>query len=337
VPAAIAAALILLLARLVFGPPADQGWVMTGETMGTSYSIQVSDCTDASCETLGEQITQRLAELVARLSHFDTESELYAFNQHEQDSWFYVSEDLLTVVEFALGISAYSDGAFDITVAPSVNAWGFGPAQTTGPPDENQIRLSRAAIGFERLATQAQPPALRKTEPTVTLDLSALAKGYAVDQLAFLIEESGNRNYLVEIGGEIRAAGLRPDGGAWRIGIQAPDGGLDISFIISPGDEAIATSGDYRNFYFHDGKRISHTIDPAKGKPVTHNLASVSVIAPSAMQADALATLMMVVGADKALQLAQHDNIPVLLFVRDENRIDTVYSDALNAYIVAIQ
>jgi thiamine biosynthesis lipoprotein len=332
--ALVLVAIALLLANIFRGPAADGGALFAGETMGTTYSIRISDCSGSICEPLAVLIQDRLNELEQRLSHYDPASELSGFNDYSGTDWFSVSTDLQSVVEYALEISAASDGAFDITVAPAVNAWGFGPQHNAGSPDKKTINSSLAAIGYQKLATRTSPPALRKTSASLTLNLSALAKGYAVDQLALLLEQQGYRNYLVEIGGELRTAGLRVDGRAWRIGIEPPDGGLEIQFIVAPGDEALATSGDYRNFYFENGKRISHTIDPSKAEPVNNQLASVSVIAPSAMQADALATLFMVLGPEHAYQWAQEDNIPLLLLIREQETLQSRSSDAFNTYLI---
>jgi thiamine biosynthesis lipoprotein len=331
---AIVLLLVLLLAWLINNPATENEEVISGTTMGTTYSIRVSDCATIDCEPLTSLVQNRLIKLEQRLSHYDQESELSAFNNYHGDDWFAVSADLQAVVSHALELSKASNGAFDITVAPAVNAWGFGPQLATVSPDEQTINKTLASIGFNKLSTRANPPALRKTTGTVTLNLSALAKGYAVDQLALMLEAQGATNYLVEIGGEVRTAGLNAAGRVWRIGIEPPDGGLDIEFIIAPGDEAVATSGDYRNFFIEEGKRYSHTIDPASARPVDNQLASVSVVAPSAMQADALATLFMVLGAEASYAKAQTDNIPVLIISRDKDGISTLSSDALQRYLL---
>jgi thiamine biosynthesis lipoprotein len=290
---------------------------LTGKTMGTTWSARVADCGHADCAQLEDALNERLKELTDRLSHYDAESELTRFNTQTSTDWTAVSQDLLTVVEYALSVSELSEGRFDITIAPAVDAWGFGPAPTdlTMPPAET-IELALRHSGYQKLAARSAPPALRKTDPLLRLDLSALAKGYAVDQLAYLIENAGGRNYMVEIGGEVRTRGVRPDGEPWRIGIQPPDASLAIEFVVTPGDAALATSGDYRNYYMLDDRRISHTIDPTSGTPVTNNLASVSVIAPDTMQADALATAIMVMGAEAGMEFARGNNIAVLIIQR---------------------
>jgi thiamine biosynthesis lipoprotein len=155
-----------------------------------------------------------------------------------------------------------------------------------------------------------------------------------VDQLAYLLDDRGIGNYLVEIGGEIRTAGLREDGKPWRIGIQPPADGLDLEFVVEPGDAAVATSGDYRNFYMLDDRRISHTIDPANALPVDNGVMSVSVIAPDAMQADALATALMVMGPEKATRFAQQHDIAMLLLARSGSDVSPVVSAAFAPYLL---
>ncbi|MCP4001086.1 MAG: FAD:protein FMN transferase [Gammaproteobacteria bacterium] len=311
--------------------------------MGTSFTVHAASCPFINCGSLTTQIDNRLTNLTQQLSHYEADSELSAFNKHPGTDWFPVSDDLFTVVEYALDLSNRSNGAFDVTVAPAVNAWGFGPAASDQIPNETRIARAIQLTGFEKISTRAPhphgtqgdySPALRKNNPGVTLDLSAIAKGYAVDQLALLLESNGINNYLVEIGGEIRTAGIHPKGHPWRIGIEPPDAGLSISYIITPGIEAIATSGDYRNYYMVNGERIAHTIDPRTGRPVNHNLASVSVVLPTAGQADAIATLMMVLGPEAGLELAETQNIPALFFVREPNKMHAFYSTAMQNYLL---
>ena len=311
--------------------------------MGTTFSIHVASCPPIDCSSLNSQIDNRLTVLTQRLSHYETNSELSAFNKYAKTDWFPVSDDLFTIVEYALVLSSQSNGAFDITVAPAVNAWGFGPDMSSKIPDDERVKRAARLTGFEKVsarsppppgAQESYPPALQKNDPEVTLDLSAIAKGYAVDQLALLLESNGIADYLVEIGGEIRAAGTHPEGHSWRIGIESPDSDLGINFIVIPGDSSVATSGDYRNYYIADGEKISHTIDPRTGRPVTHKLASVSIILPSAAQADAIATLMMVLGPEAGLKLAETRQIPALFFVREPDAMNTFYSTAMGSYLL---
>jgi thiamine biosynthesis lipoprotein len=301
--------------------PATPEPVIVGQTMGTTYNIRFSGCPQDDCsDHLSNLISTKLSKMNQRLSHFDETSELSQFNLHAGKDWFPVSSELVNIVAMANEISARTDGAFDITVAGAVDAWGFGAADhgrnSQREPNEKTLEAARAATNYKQLNVRSSPPALSKTDPLLSIDLSAIAKGYAVDQIAFLLEEYGIRNYVVEIGGELRTAGTRADGKPWRIGIEQPDPTLPIEFIIIPRNAAVATSGDYRNFYMLDERRISHTIDPVTARPVSHDLASVSVIAPSAALADALATALMVLGAERGHEFARAQNIAALFITR---------------------
>lgn len=332
--------LVIVLAALVTScTQKSPGLSLVGATMGTTWSVRVTDCAADVCDQLTAEINDRLQELTARLSHYEPESELSGFNNHAGTDWYAVSADLSTVTAYALQVSTQTNGAFDVTVAPAVNAWGFGPIERTldgtldgtmngdmaaddstdnglTPPSSASIAQAIQHSGYTKLTVRESPAALRKEDPLLRLDLSALAKGYAVDQLTYLIETAGSTNYMVEIGGEIRTSGERQDGKPWRIGIQPPDTTLEIQYIVTPGNSALATSGDYRNYYMLDDQRISHTIDPASGKPVANNLASVSVIAPDTMQADALATAIMVMGPEAGMEFARENEIAVLIIER---------------------
>jgi thiamine biosynthesis lipoprotein len=326
-------ALILLAAGLSGCDQPAAELRLEGATMGTTYTVQIPEC-DA-CESLGSQVETRLGQLVKHLSHYDPESELSTFNDYQGTDWFPVSPELGTVIEFALMVSAQSQGAFDISIAPAVDAWGFGPAEEIqAVPAAKQLEAALLHSGYTKLATRSSPWAIRKEDPLLRLDLSALAKGYAVDQLAYLLDDRGIGNYLVEIGGEIRTAGLREDGKPWRIGIQPPADELDLEFVVEPGDAAVATSGDYRNFYMLDDRRISHAIDPANALPVDNGVMSVSVIAPDAMQADALATALMVMGPEKATRFAQQHDIAMLLLTRSGSGMSPVVSAAFAPYLL---
>jgi thiamine biosynthesis lipoprotein len=316
-------------------PAGDNGLVLSGRTMGTTYTVRGTNCGSVDCADIELAMKERLTQLTLRLSHYESSSELSRFNEYDGTDWFAVSEDLARVVDYAQSVSRLSEGAFDISVGPAVDAWGFGPSVTAGvPPAAESLRELQQHSGYRKLEARTTPPALRKTDPLLRLDLSAIAKGYAVDQLAYLLESSGVRNYLVEIGGELRTAGVRADGKPWRIGIQQPGGDAEIEFVVLPGDSAVATSGDYQNFYIVDERRISHTIDPATGAPVEQGLASAPVIAPDAMQADALATALMVLGPERAAGFADRHGIAMLLLVRDGDDIRPVMSAAFRPYLL---
>ncbi len=275
---------------------------------------------------------RRLAELTAQLSHYVPESAVGSFNRYRGTDWVSIPQDLLNVIVQAQQVSRLSAGAFDVTVGAAVDAWGFGAAEAEPPPDRDTLGAARRHSGYTKLETRPEPPAIRKLDPLLQLNLSAIGKGYAVDQLAYLLEAQGCNNYLVEIGGETRTAGLRSDGNPWRIGIQPPDESQFIEYVVTPGDAAVATSGDYRNFYWLGDKRIAHTIDPATAEPVANSLASVSVIAPSAMQADAYATMLMVLGPAEGLAFSRDNDIAALFIERTADGFRATASPGFETY-----
>ena len=295
--------------------------VLDGQTMGTTWTVRMAGISVAEGARLAPLLAARLEELNRHLSHYDPESELSTFNKQQNDAWFSMSPDLATVVVQALKVSEESNGAFDITIAPAVDAWGFGPGAATGQrPDIATLQFAQLHSGYKKLQLRDDLGALRKLDPLVRLDLSAIAKGYAVDQLAYLLESRDIRNYMVEIGGEVRTAGARPDGKGWRIGIESVNASLPIQYVIAPGNEAVATSGNYRTFYMLDGRKIAHTIDPATGRPADSGLESVSVIAPDTMQADAYATTIMVLGPEAGFAFAERLDLAALLIPGDSKQ-----------------
>ena len=306
---------------------------VTGNTMGTAYTVRVFECAALDQGSLQRQTETRLAELNTQLSHYAPDSAVGAFNRYRGTEWVPVQQDLLNVIVQAQQVSRLSAGAFDVTLGTAVDAWGFGPAEADLPPDRSALGEAQRHSGYRKLEVRPEPPAIRKLDPLLQLNLSAIGKGYAVDQLAYLLEAQDCNNYLVEIGGETRTAGLRSDGNPWRIGIQPPDESQLIEYVVTPGDAAVATSGDYRNFYWLGDKRIAHTIDPATAEPVANNLASVSVIAPSAMQADAYATMLMVMGPVKGLAFSRDNDIAALFIERTATGFSTTASPGFETYL----
>lgn len=291
---------------------------LRGHTMGTSYSVQIAPPPAVGeREALQRAITAELARINAEMSTYDPASDLSRFNQADGTDWFPVPAELARVVTEAQRVSRLSDGAFDVTVGRLVNLWGFGPEHPPQRvPTPADIAKTLAETGYEKLAVRAEPPALRKTVPGVYVDLSAIAKGYAVDRLATVLSAHGYRNYLVEVGGELRAAGRHPER-PWRVAIERPESSTRAVFrVIELNDIAMATSGDYRNFFEQDGTLYSHTIDPHTGYPVDHLLASVSVLDASGMRADALATALLVLGPEAGLALAEEQGIAAFFIER---------------------
>ena len=230
---------------------------------------------------------------------------------------------MLRVLEMAQDISERSGGAFDITVGPLVNLYGFGPdPKVESLPTDKQIDALRNRIGYKKLHLDSTAKTLRKDHPQMYVDLSAIAKGFAVDLIAEHLNTLNIENYMVEIGGEVRTRGQNRDSKPWQIAIEKPNQGQRaIHRVIGLRNMAMATSGDYRNYYLaEDGSRISHTIDPRTARPVKHNTASVTVLEASSARADALATAMMVLGPDAGLELAERESLAVLFLIRSENK-----------------
>lgn len=298
---------------------------LSGQSMGTTYSVKiVAPGEDLDRALLGKQIAARLDEIERRLSTYLEDSELSRFNASTSIDWIGVSSEMCALVQRAQEISVRTGGAFDITVGPLVNLWGFGPTgDVLEPPPAEAVTAAREVVGYEKVHADCGVPALRKDAPGVYLDLSAYAKGYAVDRVAELVEEHPLQGYLVEIGGELRVKGVNAQREPWAIAIEKPDGGARaVQSILAITDSGMATSGDYRNFYLFNGQRYSHTIDPRTGRPVSHAAAAVTVVEPSAAEADALATALLVLGPDEGMAFAAHEALAALFLVRTGTGID---------------
>jgi thiamine biosynthesis lipoprotein len=224
-----------------------------------------------------------------------------------------VPQIVCIAVADALSISELTGGAFDITVGPVVDLWGFGPeGSRSEPPEASMIAAARERVGYGRVAADCKRPALRKDRGDVRIDLSAYAKGFAVDRVAELLDAQGMTDYMVEIGGELRARGRSESGGPWRIAIESPTAsGGHVQRIIEPGVAGMATSGDYRNYFEVGERRYSHTIDPRLGAPVSHDLAAVTVVDEKAAFADAMATALLVLGPGEGMRLAERQGLAV--------------------------
>jgi thiamine biosynthesis lipoprotein len=229
-----------------------------------------------------------------------------------------VAPETAQVIALAREISVWSDGAFDVTVKPLVAAWGFGAGAQATPPTEEQLAILSERVGYDKLQIRQEPPGLRKSNPELEVDLSAIAPGYAADLIAQALEKDQIHDYLIDVGGELRIAGHKTDGVAWRIAIEEPDTpDRTAEGVYEPGTTSLATSGDYRKFYLRNGKRFSHTIDPRIRRPIEHNLASITVLSPSCARADGLATALNVLGPEAGLVLAERTGLSVLMLVRN--------------------
>jgi thiamine biosynthesis lipoprotein len=294
-----------------------------GETMGTTYTVKVVVGGELSAEKqkeIEQRIESELDEVNAKMSHYDADSELSRFNRSEDTTAFSVSEETFGVFREALEIAEMTGGAFDITVGPLVNLWGFGPdARPETVPSDDEIGELLEQVGYEKLELEQETLSLRKSTPALQCDLSAIAKGFGVDQVVEALDEVGMTDYMVEVGGEVRTLGLNDRGQAWRIGIERPiSEGRVIEKVIALGGWAMATSGDYRNYYEVDGVRYSHMIDPRTGRPITHRLASVTVVGKRCTRADGLATALFILGPDEGYQLAVEQDLAVLFMVKDD-------------------
>ncbi len=293
---------------------------IVGETMGTTYDVTVTRSPDGIRRSdLESTIDAVLADINRHLSTYDPSSDISRFNVNPSIDWIPVSRVLLDAVMQSAQVSLATDGAFDITVGPIVKAWGFGSAaaDTADPPDAEQIERLRLAAGHDKLVARIDPPALRKTVSALQIDVDGIAPGIAVDRIAERFEALGIRDYLVELGGEVRARGLSPADRSWRVAVEAPAAGERRPFALLELDGfAVSTSGDYRDFRETAGRRVSHTIDPRTAAPVTHRLTSVTVVHASTAMADAFSTALMVLGPDEGMEAARRLRIAALFIER---------------------
>lgn len=280
--------------------------------MGTTYQVRVPRLKENDRSALQIDIDSELLRVNQSMSTWQEDSDISLFNNSRSTDWYNVSESLAEVTLAALQIADASDGAFDPTVGPLVMRWGFGHhnGESSIPPSQEELSQLLATVGYQHLAARIDPPALRKNLPELSIDLSAIAKGYAVDRLAAIISRYGYQDYLVEIGGELRVSGYRDSELPWQVGVEQPaqDGSeIHTSLLLTGG--GVASSGDYRNFREVEGKRYSHLIDPRTGVPVNHNLAAVTVVANTAMHADGWATGLMVLGAERGAEYAARHSL----------------------------
>jgi len=310
---------------------------VSGTTMGTSYHIKLAPEAEKNIDlvTLKKKIDSRLSEIDQKMSTYKEDSDLSRFNRYSSDQWLEISPETFTVVAMAQKISELSNGAFDITVGQLVNLWGFGPTiHIEAMPDKNSIQTLLSQVGYRKLEIRQTPPALRKANKSIYLDLSAIAKGYAVDAVARLLIENQINNFLVEIGGEIITHGEKHNHQPWVVGIEKPISKQhSIQKRLQLHNVAMATSGDYRNYFEEQGVRYSHTIDPATGFPIKHKLASVTVIDKTCMSADALATAIMVMGPVKGLEFASQQQLAIFMLVKQGDHFIEKYSPAFGPYL----
>jgi thiamine biosynthesis lipoprotein len=311
---------------------------ISGATMGTQYSIKVAGAQVAKQrESLQGEIDGILDGINRVMSTWIENSELSLLNRNSGSDWVPVSEDLWTVLQEAHRVSRISNGAFDVTVGPLVNLWGFGPGEYTADmiPDSGAIEQTLRLTGYEKIAYLSGSRKVMKKDPGLYIDLSAIAKGFAVDKLAAYLESGNYNNYMIEIGGEIRVRGRPGTERGWRVGIEQPlTDRRAVHTVIELRDMAMASSGDYRNFFEMNGKYYSHTINPRTGRPVQHDLASVTVLHESAMTADALATAYTVLGPRAGVELAGKLQTPACFITRNEDSFSEHYTGNFEQFII---
>ena len=336
---------LLLIALLAFSlhryrvEPERTHFTASGAALGTTWSVKVAGELEAEAErAIAPTVEETIARIDASMSTWKEHSELSHFNTHAAASPFSVSEDLTRVLELSASVTRLSGGAFDVTVLPLVQAWGFGAgaAEEVRTPEREELVRLRRLVGPEMLQLDAEKRTLVKRQQGVQVDLSAVAKGFAVDEVATALLEAGHDRFLVEIGGELRASGLRHDGEPWRVAIEEPvESGRAIHRVVALRDAAMATSGDYRNYREVDGERVSHTIDPRSGRPITHRLASVTVIDGQAARADAWATALNVLGPEAGYALARKQGLAAYFIVRsDEGAFETLMTRRFEPWLL---
>jgi thiamine biosynthesis lipoprotein len=306
------------------GTDADAPIHYSGATMGTTYNVTlVNPPENLSRVGVERGIREVLDGIDQEMSTYKADSTVSRFNRYRGDDWFPVSARLAAIVAQARKVSEMTGGAFDITVGSLVELWGFGPNMAPPKlPSSGRVGETRQRVGFGHLQSRSEPAGLRKTVPALQIDLSAIAKGYAVDQVADWLQGQGLKNYLVEVGGELRVAGHNPDGGAWRVAVERPVSDTREAYaVLAVKDSAVATSGDYRNYFEVDGQRYSHAIDPLSGAPVRHDLVSVTVLSAKAGLADALATGLLVLGPEAGYRVADSEGLAVLFIERHDGKL----------------
>lgn len=261
--------------------------------MGTRYEIQIVG-PPAAGRTLADQVEAELATIDEEMSTWRDDSVLSRFNAGPADVWVDIPERTATVLTAAVKFNEISAGALDVTLRPLALAWGFQGDTPPRVPSDAELSGLREQTGMSLLERSSNGRAIRKLAPNLEVDVSALAKGFAVDQLSNLIRQAGHRNFMVEIGGEIYASGERPGGGPWRVVVETPGNDSGEPVVVTLSDQAVASSGDYRNYFELNGQRYAHVLDPRTGRPATQSITAVTVIAQNAMTADALATALMV-------------------------------------------
>ncbi len=308
---------LLLVGCGLSGP---QTYVINGSTMGTYYTVKLvsrESIKDSELDDLEHDIAKSLGEINSLMSSYDDDSEISRFNRAPIATRFGLSTPTFEVLSQSVDIYNLTDGAFDISVSPLIELWGFGASDSPlETPTRKAVDLAKANVGLNQLTLDLSDSTATKLRP-VQINVSAIAKGYAVDRVANFLNQFEPLGFLVEVGGEIRASGYKASGDPWRVGIEVPTQSSRSSHTtLALKNRSIATSGDYRNYIDLEGVRYSHTLDPRTGYPVEHKVTSVSVLADTCAQADALATALMVMGETEGLAFAAQNNLDTLFIVK---------------------
>jgi FAD:protein FMN transferase len=329
---------IYLVTLLLFTSCSDtknlEVYSLSGNTMGTTYSIKIVESREnKTLSAIQLKIDSVLIEVNNQMSTYLKDSEISLFNSSQDTSWFKVSYDFAAVVEDAIKIGHETESIYDITIGPVVNLWGFGSqAIPQMIPSVEEIEKAKQKTGIDKLSVDLESIRLKKTIPELYCDLSSIAKGFGVDKVSFLLENYDYNNFMVEIGGEVRTKGMNQKKN-WKIGISTPksDG---LQKVLSISNVSVATSGDYLNYFENKGVRYSHLIDPRNGKPITHNLASVTVVNNDCRTADAYATAINVMGSELGYEFALEKKLAIFMIVREENKFIEKMTPQFEEYIL---
>ncbi|WP_436873747.1 FAD:protein FMN transferase ApbE [Kosakonia sacchari] len=331
-------AALLLLSGCDTGSKA-QPTVLEGKTMGTFWRVSVVDISPQQAQSLRQKIQTQLDADDHLMSTWKDDSALMRFNHSTSTAPWPVSAAMTDIVTTSLRVGEKTEGAMDITVGPLVNLWGFGPdKQPVKTPGQAQIDAAKARTGLAHLTVinRAGEQFLQKDLPDLFVDLSTVGEGYAADHLARLMEQEGIARYLVSVGGALASRGMNAQGQPWRVAIQKPTDRENVAqAVVDINGHGISTSGSYRNYYELDGKRISHIIDPRSGRPIQHALVSVTVIAPTALEADAWDTGLMVLGTEQAKEVVTREGLAVFMIIKDGDGFRTWMSPQFSAFLLS--
>lgn len=307
--------------------------VISGRTMGTTFEVKIArPAMGLDAQAVEAEINRLLDEVNRQMSTYRPDSEITGFNQSRSADWVGISRDFCYVLSVSQQVSTWSNGAFDITVGPLVNLWGFGPDKVPQRvPSEDSIRVRMALVDYRQIEVDEARVAVRKNIPDMYCDLSAVAKGFGVDKVAQYLDSVDVTRYFVEIGGEVRVKGRNAHEEFWQVGIVSPASG--VQKVVPLNNLSMATSGDYLNYFEKDGVRYSHTIDPKTGRPITHRLASVSVIHENCTMADALATAIDVMGPDKGFEFAVAHRLSIFMLVKTDDGFEERMTPAFEALL----